>query len=1217
MKRFSRWLPLCAAAALLVVPAISRAGQTTFTIEEPLDRSWENELLGRAVEWPEGQAHRDSVRLAGPDGPVPVQLSHVALWPGSQHIRRAKLWFVVDRLKPRQKRRYTLHFRAEAAEPPSQETSPTQPASDRVSSTGLTIDRREGRATLQTPHFGLQANLHNQKYDPPAASADVPGPVAEMILGHRTRFGGTRMYGPTPIRSMQTRLTAAGPVFAAVQWRYEYADGRTMTISVQLVAGQARAMWDVEVEPVDMEKVRAALSTGVKRGDLLNPDDPANRDGWHLALSPGLPELQLEAIPEFYENKWGEHVWEDGRWRADPVHVKLAEEPPGHVCDLVPWSDWWRDTTKVQWTLLLPGRGPVLQIAARDAGAWVEAAPLGTWTSASNRRSKLKWLPLVHDGSGYVFYQVSAVPGVRRWQFGAAGAAEGKPGRTRKPFAAGHHLDRVLHEFVLDWPCADDTQHPRVFLSRRQLQEVWQREPDRAYLEQAVRQGSGRRSPIPHHSDATALGVYLRTGELDLAEEVQLPERLAGHLGLLGGFDRMRHVGIVVALYDALIDSPLITAEQRELYRRQMAYLAYLQASPSNWSMERGFCSGNQNMTVSHVLNLGLLACAIPEHPEAAEWVAPAEAMMERWLSQSVGPAGEWPESVANYAHVSASAMLAFAVAARNAGFRDFVSDPRMKRLFLYLAKQYTPPDPRGGDGDPRNGGRRVAGYAALPPSGRAGAGARWGLPGMMARATSQTDPEYSRHQQWVWNREGQPGLIGDTRMGGYSQVYLDPTLPAAAPDWTSDHFPLEGFIFRHGFATSAEWYVKFCALDYGYPSENGSLVAFWAKGVPVGCRFAGGYAEREELLMTRVLPARPRGSHEYRRNHFYREGPYQIEAFASLPRQDYGAISQTMQRSKYKSHESSAHSHMQDLPEWPPVEKEAELPIHWHRQTLFIKGDDPAGANWLLLRDRVEGGQPTAWQFWCISEKIGTPEQADDRKAFLADAPGEQSAPPRALSGNRFTALGQFGVDLEFFIAEPVDTPRHTLRWGREYDYVPIHRYREYQDLLHVQRGDDGSYYVAVFARRPEEPVPEFSRLAEGRIIVARGPWGVDYAMLAEPPVEAAEGAVSMAGRAASVQDRKTGLVLALGGEGRVRFEDRYLAADGAVSATFGDDRVRIDRASTTGPTSVRLRLGDQNASPWQLAGADGATLTDEGDGWLDVRLPAAVRTVELVEGR
>ena len=80
--------------------------------------------------------------------------------------------------------------------------------------------------------------------------------------------------------------------------------------------------------------------------------------------------------------------------------------------------------------------------------------------------------------------------------------------------------------------------------------------------------------------------------------------------------------------------------------------------------------------------------------------------------AERVGPAGEWPESVANYAQVSVSRMLPFAIAARNVGLRDFLADARMRRLLLFLAKHYTPPDFR------REGRPHARGRAAIAPIG-------------------------------------------------------------------------------------------------------------------------------------------------------------------------------------------------------------------------------------------------------------------------------------------------------------------------------------------------------------------------------------------------------------------------------------------------------------------------------------------------------------------
>lgn len=55
--------------------------------------------------------------------------------------------------------------------------------------------------------------------------------------------------------------------------------------------------------------------------------------------------------------------------------------------------------------------------------------------------------------------------------------------------------------------------------------------------------------------------------------------------------------------------------------------------------------------------------------------------------------------------------------------------------------------------------------------------------------------------------------------------------------------------------------------------------------------------------------------------------------------------------------------------------------------------------------------------------------------------------------------------MDVDYFIASPTDTPRHTLRYGGTWagSKVP-----DYQDLLHLQLPGDGSYFIVVFPRPP-----------------------------------------------------------------------------------------------------------------------------------------------------
>ena len=151
------------------------------------------------------------------------------------------------------------------------------------------------------------------------------------------------------------------------------------------------------------------------------------------------------------------------------------------------------------------------------------------------------------------------------------------------------------------------------------------------------------------------------------------------------------------------------------------------------------------------------------------------------------------------------------------------------------------------------------------------------------------------------------------------------------------------------------------------------------------------------------------------------------VSDFSALPRQDYAAVDVALHYPR-----KMVLDWRTDLPEWPPMPARGKPPVDWRRQVLLLKDDAPAKTAYLLIRNSVKGGQPTMWQMWTVSEKIGTPDEVRDLAAFLADKPGHAVRPARQLKGDRFTAIGQLGVDVEYYIASPTNTPRYTLRLGR-----------------------------------------------------------------------------------------------------------------------------------------------------------------------------------------
>ena len=1134
MKHSVRASAVLLVAGLIVAGAAeAEAGQQALELNEHLNRAWRRELVTYAVQFPQGACHPKSVRLRGPDGPVACQLADVESWPGGKTVKRATLAFVAD-MKPLAKHVYTMTYGPKPAET-------RQPRSDLMIG-AIRWARGRAQCQIDTKHAGLKFTPTVRVYDKPVAASDIRGPIDAMRLGNTPSFGGSRLYGPTKIKGYNAALTADGPAFAEVVTRYDYVDGRALEITIRLAAGDSRISWAVSVTPCDQRKaVEQTLMPGFAEGDRM-AKKRIPPDGWQLLLSPKMPGLELTWAPEAYNNKWQDEVIKlHSRVRA-PIQVKLDKQPAGPLTALAPWKDWWDGTTKHHYVFSTTKGGKFFHLRAQNAGCWVEPGPTGRRACWGNVRQRLKWIWVTKTADGAVALDCNLASGRREWTMDGLRSGISKFDRS---------LDEVKRQIV-EWPVDPKLAHPRLYVDPEDMAAVQKRSPgDEALIK---RYGRNYREFCKgvHSCDANSLILYMLSGTKEMAKKTRVVQRLHKIMDLMGDYDRMRQVVLVVGIYDGLMGTDLLTEAEKKEFRAKMAYLAYLIDDAGTWSMERGYASGNPNMSVCHVLNLGLIACVLRDHPMSETWVQRPLKCLEAWLDRSVGPEGEWPESVCNYAHVSVAAILPFAIAAKKAGYADYVNDPRIKKLMLYLAKFYTPPDSR-------SGGQRRAGISGCAPLGRAGAGNTWALAGVMARATKDSDPAYSRVQQWSWLQTGRTRYT-EGKMGGFAHIYCDPSLPAQVPDWQLDVFPERGVIMRNGVGTKDEFYAIFM-VDHsmGVPSGNGGFPCIWAKGAPISSRFAGGYAEREAILYSCVLPGRNSGTIAQRCKRFSYDGRRKMIARSGLPRQHYAAADMTFENI-YETRPMRGHSKQKDVPAWPAVSKEAELPIQWRRQVLFLRDAEAGGANYLLVRDRVRGGQPTMWQFWTISDKVGTPADVRDLDKFLADKPGNKDAATRKLKGNRFTAIGQFGVDVEFYVALPTDTPRHTLRWGPPtYTYSPIGGFTEYQDMLHLQRPDDGDYFVAIFPRRRAEPVPRFETLCNGKVIKVAGEFGVDYGFLSGEPTTCKVGDVAFEGTAGSVQDRKSGLVLSIADKGKAAYKQYSIASDQAVSLVVEKDMLRV----------------------------------------------------------
>ncbi|MFW6059792.1 MAG: hypothetical protein ACODAQ_06395, partial [Phycisphaeraceae bacterium] len=1017
-------------------------------------------------------------------------------------------------------------------------------------------------------------------------------------------FGGSAMHGDKKIAGYEAALVEQGPVLARHRVRYRYEDDSTMTLTFDLAARDAQMRWRMHVERTDVEPLRRESDDDGSGRDTVSSVELTG--GWRLNLTPGIEPLHMPIETEYANNRWGE--------RSDGLmDVNLTDERAGRLVHLVPWSDWWDQHTKT--TLrFTDGEGePVAHLAATHAGDWVEPAPPGTWVSNANPRMNQQWVTLHKSLDDAIYFDFTDSPGQRMGLLGngVEGVASRGDASERKQGVAsaseseapglGHQLNRVK-DYVLDWE-SDAPPHPRLYVTRDEMETYREtHEPSESLIDELTERAHYRK-PTPSYQDRPAFSLYLMTGDKALAEKYEVVDRLRAHLALLGGFDVMRGAAQVVCEYDALIDSDLISPEQRSLFRAQLAYLGYHLASPETWSMERGYSSGNLNMSIAYVLNLGILAAAIPEHPMAAQWSRSAQAMLEKWLDENIGPAGEFlgaGESLANYAHVSAAKLLTYSIAASNAGFGDYVDDPRLKKLMTFLAQQMTPPHPGLGD------------IAGTPPLGRGPSHRHTGLAGLMARATAESDPDYARTQQWVWQRLGYSHDFVTDRLGGLDYVYLDPSLPAETPDWGMNVFPRRGVIMRHRLGTPDEYYLNF-VVEPGaqtvYHSENATLPAVWAKGAPILSRFRGkGYTERETLLLNRVLPARPVGTADApdRRDHYRLEGETELAAASSTPSLDF-THARVTDRQYARRPEAPL-----DLPDWPTVENTADLPLRWSRRVALVKDATPADASYIVLHDRVTTDQPTVWQMWSASDGLATPEQAAQPDTLAAAHGGNHARDARPLEGDRFTALGKYDVDVEYFVALPRDTPRQTARLGVSYHIPEPHD--QYQDLLHLQRPGAGDYLVVIFPRRRDAPSPRFERLADHHAVKVHGAFGTDHILLtAERTTARIDDQLLLEGTAALAREREESLVLALGAAGRIVHGDWGLESEHAAMLHCSPDEARLEldaAAAPSEPTRLRIHL----PRDWHVPAQTGVSVEDDEDPqWRSLSVAPETRSVTI----
>jgi hypothetical protein len=142
--------------------------------------------------------------------------------------------------------------------------------------------------------------------------------------------------------------------------------------------------------------------------------------------------------------------------------------------------------------------------------------------------------------------------------------------------------------------------------------------------------------------------------------------------------------------------------------------------------------------------------------------------------------------------------------------------------------------------------------------------------------------------------------------------------------------------------------------------------------------------------------------------------------------------------------------------------------------------------------------------------------------------------------------------------------------------------------------------------------------------IIKVSGDFGADYGFLSALEAAASGAGASFKGTAASVQDRKNGLVLALGAKGEVGYRQYRLAADFPAALRFREGELTVELPQGIQPPAFQLMQPFPGGTitvgapgVWALSKPlPGIKVTPSAAGFV-LKVPAGLNAVTVAKGR
>lgn len=1160
--------------------------EQSFVVEEALGLDWQRDLVVRDVtaETPGLLFPGKAALVDDRQAPVPFQLEAVQLHEDGS-IRSARIWFAAE-LQAGQRRTWTLRP-DEAAQMPDTDLT--------LTTTGAVLEIANRHTALRLPAGTWPPSEERSLADRlGVAEADghVPGPLLGVRLPSGAWTAASTIASAAAFQGYTAEILDHGPLFVRTRVRYRFADDGHYTATYTLRADDPLIRIEEEyadagtmhvdlyagLAPTRMDDhVRAQQFQAIPLAYTQHQDLPSFT-GWDFYLTDrsmvmgfgggaaddylGLLSIHSDWLPFPYNNMW--HL------TADQGPALTARSPL---------------TAGQRRYALLVTRGAQFPEGAADLFRWWNrrvAVPLG---KVANWR--LTWPGMEDIVFPHTFFSEDDLPGIRdRLQ-----------------------ADPVTVRFMTDM--RENPAHPNspYFWGLIQNEVRQTKDPDRravleAYIERYHPQGI-----VSSISDLGAWTLYsedplylrqLKDG-IPRGNQESTPEFLRDAVRAytrgLGMADQHRLYGMElcdrlfqrIVGFELLMAGDWLTPEDRREALTHAAFLVYLMHDPL-WMPENhpyamtggyiGYGQGTDNQKQGIWTTRAMWAALLANHPMKAAWLADAIETDARNMPYQINEHGVFYES-AHYSHRTMSRIGPFWMAMERAGVPlNAEIMARAGLAFRFLGDTLTPPDPRfGGIRTSHTLGR---GWTGAPDPTLLAGVAPWGL----------TDRDHGKRMRWIWESMGRPPINPqggrDTALHLLAASY--PFEPAAEPPLRSVRWPGFGAMFRANVAKPHESNVlqMFEPFAWYWGGENHGALYFWGKGAPLLPRFGAYWSAQKgqpnmqtpEFANKVILKGRDNRE----------PGGYEAVALlgdvadyldgatrsGSWRRQALFAKDMTAEDPVYLLVRDDVAGDLDSALHWWVMSRDVQPRGPHDRGYAYFQGTDAQwiaglGTHWQKAVEMIPPEQPRAGT---LEERPVTDHQLDDVAELLADdAPGKPEFPP-VLHGPLHRLTGQYGVDLDLFLARPADPVLVTdvAGHGPGIAYCVDSKYIEVQQLVRVEGQAPGAGYTTLLVpRRPQDPVLEYRSLADGAGVAVSRPDGEDRLFLFDAVSSYEDETVSITARAGFARHGGAVALRLMVCGGSIRAADITLTSDRQAALRF-DGRTVILFANDAATASVEL---------------------------------------------